>query len=126
MHRRETPNQTRFLTFSCYDRRPLFGNALIRDLFVEHLEKARLELGFVVYAWVVMPEHVHLLVLPRSEGAGVPTILSRIKRPLALKVIRRWRELNAPILRDVTDSSGLTRFWQKGGGYDRNMRDQDE
>jgi len=46
--------------------------------------------------------------------------LHRLKRPFAERVIRRWRELNAPILDRIKHKSGF-RFWQTGGGYDRNI-----
>ena len=35
-------------------------------------------------------------------------------------MIRRWKKLNAPILARITDKKGIRRFWQAGGGYDRN------
>jgi putative transposase len=51
-----------FLTFSCYDRKPYLVSPLARDLFERSLETMRVRYGFVVAGYVVMPEHVHLLV----------------------------------------------------------------
>ena len=41
-------------------------------------------------------------------------------------MLRRWRELDAEILRRVTDSEGKQRFWLPGGGYDRNIFTDEE
>ncbi len=45
-----------------------------------------------------------------------------MKVPIARMVIRRWRAISAPILARVCDATGKPRFWQKGGGFDRNVR----
>ncbi len=75
---------------------------------------------FQLYAWVVMPEHIHLLILP-VQMTTVTALLRRLKSPFAKRVIEQWRNVNAPILGRVTDAHGQTRFWQRGGGYDRNL-----
>jgi putative transposase len=75
----------------------------------------------MLLAWVIMPEHIHLLVLPNHEVADVPMILWGLKKPFAQRVISRWRELGAPILHRLERPDGSARFWQGGGGYDRNI-----
>jgi putative transposase len=120
------PNEVRFLTFSCYERIPLFENDRIKDLFVEHLARGRAEARIRMIAWVVMPEHVHLLVLPLADSQSIPAFLNGLKRPFAQKVIGRWRELGAGVLDRLVDSGGHTRFWQQGGGYDRVMRSTED
>jgi len=44
-----------FITFSCFQRSPLLGNASARDLFLEVLEKVRRRYSMKVYGYVVMP-----------------------------------------------------------------------
>ena len=51
-----------FLTFRCYHRRAYLSPAATKELFEDALERVRLRYLFVVAAYVVMPEHVHLLV----------------------------------------------------------------
>ncbi|MFI5115775.1 MAG: transposase [Terriglobales bacterium] len=51
-----------FITFSCYRRQPLLGSAPAKRLFEQALEQARRAYGFYVASYVVMPEHVHLLI----------------------------------------------------------------
>lgn len=124
MRRREGLD-ARFLTFSCYNRLPLLGNARIRDQFVEAIVAARRDQPFQLIAWVVMPEHVHMMILP-SPGHPVSRVMSALKRPFAEVVVGRWRELKAGVLHRITGEGGRARFWQPGGGFDRNVRDEAE
>jgi putative transposase len=126
MIRREIDGHARFLTFSCYDRLALFQNDAIKLVFVDQLAHAQSVHRFVVYAWVVMPEHAHLLIRPDLPRSPVHLLLRTIKTSVAKRVLNRWRELDAKVLPRLVDSRGQTRFWQRGGGYDRNIFSRDE
>ena len=72
-----------------------------------------------------MPEHVHLLIWPHVPNYDISAILWRIKRPVGKKAIALLRNEQPdwlPRLR-LTHSDGTVerRFWQAGGGYDRNV-----
>lgn len=58
-----------FLTFSCHRRLAHLDHPEVRDLFEDGLERMRRRYGFVVAGYVVMPEHVHLLVSEPRLGA---------------------------------------------------------
>jgi putative transposase len=51
-----------FITRSCYRRKPLLGNPAHRDLVLAALELMRVRCCFAVIGYVVMPEHLHLLI----------------------------------------------------------------
>jgi putative transposase len=51
-----------FITCSCYRRLPFLGAARHREVFLKVLEQTRKKYQFVVAGYVVMPEHIHLLV----------------------------------------------------------------
>lgn len=125
LQRWEGTGAVRFVTFSCQLRLPLLGHPAIRDVFAEHLAMARSDHGFELYAWVVMPEHVHLIMRPR-KGTELADALHSLKTSVAKRVVARWKELQAPVLEELRTSRGRLRFWQKGGGFDRNVRDADE
>ena len=125
-HRFDIPGDARYLTFSCYKRLPLFSNDRIKNAFVEHLSGCRDAFEFQLLSWVVMPEHVHVIVLPDIDRCPMATLLRAIKEPFARNVLRKWRRLNARILTRVTDSQGHSHFWQRGGGFDRNIRSHDD
>ena len=124
--RYEIAGQARFLTFSCQHRLPLFINDDIKDRFVEHLIRAKENSHLKLFAWVIMPEHVHLLVLHERPEVTASRFLMQLKRTFAREILSRWRELDAPILNRLPDAQGRTRFWLKGGGYDRNIRSMNE
>jgi len=121
LKRRELVGQARYLTFSCMNRLPLLRNDAIKALVVKQLEWSRQRLGYDLLAWVLMPEHVHMIVLPDPPRVSVSSILADLKRPVAQRVLRRWRQLNAGILQRIVDADGRAHFWQAGGGYDRNL-----
>lgn len=76
-----------FLTFSCFHRFQHLGTAEARDPFEDALERTRLRYRFVVGGYVVMPEHVHLLVGEPLEGT-----ISSVVHALKLSVAMRRRE----------------------------------
>ena len=76
-----------FLTFSCFHRRAYLDTPEARDLFEAALERARQRYLLAVAGYVVLPEHVHLLVSePRSAT------LARAVQALKLSVARRRAE----------------------------------
>jgi putative transposase len=95
----------------------LLSNPRIADRFVDHLTASLARHRVGLLSWVIMPEHVHLVIFPH-EPEAVPTFLSGLKRPFAYEVLSRWRALDASILKRLVCGDGH-RFWQTGGGYDR-------
>jgi putative transposase len=51
-----------FITFSCYRRLPYLNNDHARTAFLKELERLRARHRFFLYGYVLMPEHVHLLI----------------------------------------------------------------
>src|SRR6185437_13343916 len=62
LKRYQQVRQLHFITFCCHHRAPYFTTPEARKLFVSSLERARCWYGFYVVGYVVMPEHVHLLI----------------------------------------------------------------
>jgi len=80
-----------FVTFSCYRRLPLLARRERRDLFLKALETIRKKYEMVVVGYVVMPEHVHLLVEePRKQNLSVA--LKALKQSVSRRVLRRLRQ----------------------------------
>jgi putative transposase len=70
-----------FVTFSCYRREPLL-DAKTRRMFERALEMSRRRYGFCVFGYVVMPEHVHLL-LSEPERDMLATAIQAMKQSVA-------------------------------------------
>jgi len=75
-----------FITFSCYDRAPLLASPETRRTFEQTLEQVRQWYGLYVTGYVVMPEHVHLLVSEPERGK-LSTALQMLKQITAHKLM---------------------------------------
>jgi putative transposase len=123
------PGHTHFLTFSCCQRLPFFKSDRTRQWLVEAIAKAREKHEFILLAYVIMPEHVHLLIQPQGSDYDIAAILKAIKQPVARRAKRFLEEENPVWLKRLKVKSGnreVFRFWQAGPGYDRNIRDEKE
>ena len=69
-----------FITFSCYHRLPLLARPGAYRVFETQLEVTRTRYEFVVAGYVLMPEHVHLLVNEPRRGtlAAVIQVLKQM------------------------------------------------
>lgn len=85
--RYQQTGELHFLTFSCYHRLPYLRTAAACERFESALEQARRRYSFAVRGYVVMPEHVHLLVSEPRDGS-----LARAVQALKLSVSRHSRE----------------------------------
>jgi len=113
------------LTFSTFRRQPFFPGTQAADWFLHALADARQACPFHLFAYVIMPEHVHV-VLQAFPGVAMRTILWRLKRPVtsaALDWVAQRRPDFLARMADLQPSGKVAhRFWQRGGGYDRNLR----
>ena len=124
LHRFNEPGQPRELTFSCYRRFRVLESERTRQWFGEALEAARATFGFQVWAYVLMPEHVHLLVYPGEHPEQVSAFLKALKEPIARKAVAYLKAHDRSWLERLRVREGRRlrhRFWQPGGGYDRNI-----
>jgi putative transposase len=71
-----------FITCSCYRRLPFLKLARSRDCFLSMLEQVRQRYRFVVVGYVVMPEHIHLLITEPEIGKP-STVMQEMRRPAA-------------------------------------------
>src|SRR5229473_5679239 len=83
--------QLHFVTFSCYRRLALLGTARARNMFVKELCRVRREYGFSLVGYVVMPNHVHLLMSEPKKGTP-STVLQMLKQ----RVSRKMRKKKSP------------------------------
>ncbi len=102
-----------FLTFSCYRRMPLLGTVRARNVFVHALGRIRERHGFLLVGYVVMPNHVHLLISEPAKGTP-STVLQALKQRVSRDLRKRRRRTAAGQLRLAFSRGGedLPRFWQ--------------
>ncbi len=124
----DDPGQGHELTFSCYKRLPLLDDEHRCQELSVAVDRAVRRHGFSLLAFVFMPEHVHLIVLPEEPTARISDLLFAIKRPVSYRIKQDLLARESPRLKQLTirERPGKTafRFWQEGPGYDRNIVDQ--
>jgi putative transposase len=85
--RKQQRGDLHFVTFSCFRRQPFLNTPKMRALFEDALERMRLRYKFFVGGYVVMPEHIHLLVGEPQIG-----LLADALKALKLSVTLRSSE----------------------------------
>ena len=103
-----------FVTFSCYRRRPLLGTVRARDRFVKILDEVRCRHEFRLVGYVVMPEHVHLL-LSEPAKKDPSKILQVLKQKVARALLKKRRRATNGQLSLPFDGSAReeAHFWQR-------------
>lgn len=130
LKRIEGMNDARALNWSCFRNQPFLESDRFRGWVVEAIAAARDKHEFQLWAWCIMPTHMHLMIYPGSpeDASLVSDILKQIKLPLAQRVIA-WAKREDPSMLDrmrdeQPNGSASFRFWQRGGGFDRNLSTQ--
>ncbi len=123
------PCYAHFLAFSCYHQFSLLSRTRTRSWLIEAIIKAKEKNKYALWAYVIMPEHVHLLVYPMNEKYNISLFLKILKQSVARKVKHYLKENNPAWLNKLTVQRGVKnvfRFWQSGPGYDLNISNEDE
>ena len=82
-----------FITCSCYRRQPWLSTARRRDLFLVVLERMRRRYQVVVAGYVIMPEHIHLLI-SEPQIKTPSTVMQAVKLGFARRVLAQARRRN--------------------------------
>lgn len=113
LHRYYGAGYLHFITTSCYQRRALLGSQRDRDLFLQVLERVRRRYHFVVVGYVVMPEHVHLL-LSEPERGNPSVVMQALKQAFARSLLRKLRSATDPRQGNLAGAAALgeRHIWQ--------------
>jgi len=81
------PGDAHELTFTCFRRYAFLKAERTCEWLADAVNKARTKHDFHLWAYVFMPEHVHLLVYPKKPAYDIRAILKTIKQPVGRKAI---------------------------------------
>lgn len=102
-----TPGHSHFLTFSTLGRKPYLADARVCRFLAGTIANQLRRRKYVLLAYVLMPDHVHLLVHPLEEIYDISDFLKSIKQGVSSRALNNgWID---------------TPLWEAGGGYDRNI-----
>ena len=119
------PGDAHELTFSCYRGYPFMRAERTCQWLATSINAARVSLDIDLWAFVFMPEHVHLIVHPRQPVYDIAVIRQGdqgARSRDAFCYLRRHAPEWIPRLTRRRGKHVEHLFWQSGGGYDRNIK----
>ena len=118
--------RARFVTFCTHNRLPLLTNDELISIVIEAIKDVRAQTGLKLLGYVIMPNHIHLVLIPPIDGK-VGFIIGEIKR-ISAREIHRWlKTVNSKLLvRLNITRRGVAKFafWQKRC-FDHNCRSEE-
>lgn len=92
------PDHLYFVTTSAARRRHLFQRDVVKRLIVDCLDCMRLRQRLKLYAFVVMPNHLHLVIQCRAQDP-LASVVRDLKKQTSDRLIRHFfAEDNRPVL----------------------------
>ena len=111
LHRTYGAHHLHFITCSCYRRLPFLSAARSRDRLLSILEQTRQRYRFVVVGYVVMPEHIHLLLT--EPEVGTPSTVMQVLKQRTARALLPKRKRRNPRQRNLFEDEPKHRgFWQ--------------
>jgi putative transposase len=101
-----------FITFTCYRRLPLLRSVRARNTFVQILGETRDRYGFSLVGYVVMPEHIHLLIGEPAKGTP-STVIQVLKQGVSRRLRRKKRMPTGQFNLAFGEDAHALRFWQR-------------
>jgi putative transposase len=118
-----TPGEPHELTFTCFKFRKFLSKDRTRQYVIDALARFPGEYDFDLWAYVIMPEHMHVIVAPRHDEYDMSDFLKSFKQSVSRKAInylRRYKPDGLRLLATGMKDSPYA-FWMDGPGYDRNV-----
>ena len=110
LHRTYGAHHLHFITNSCYRRLPFFDAPGAPDRFLAILEQTRQRYRFVVVGYVVMPEHIHLLIT--EPEIGTPSTVMQVLKQRTAHALLPKRKRADPRQRRLFGDEPRRAFWQ--------------
>ena len=76
-----------FVTIGTYERRPIFQISRVAELFIDTLLQYRRQGHYKLHAFLVMPDHVHLLLTPGN--VALEETVAQIQKGFAQRLATR-------------------------------------
>jgi len=119
----DNTDTARFVTFSCYHNYNLFKSDQTKEIFISRLNKLRKKYQFELYGYVLMLNHVHLVLRPIIDQQ-LSKMIGELKSHTAREIFSLWRKIGLDIfhkLKVIRNGKAQNVFWQRRY-YDHNCR----
>ena len=118
------PGNAHELTFSCYHRLRFLSKDRTCQWLADQVNQVRRQLDYSLWAYVFMPDHVHLVLFPEERNYNDSDFLKRLKEPVSRKAVQFLKRESPEWLARIRVRRGKKvehHFWQQGRGHDRNI-----
>jgi putative transposase len=118
--------RARFITFCTHRKIPLLTNNKFREIIIDSIKEARINHDFKLLGYVIMPEHIHIVLLPAIQ-VKVGPLIGDIKKSSSKKIHRLLQDGGSNMIKRLTVfRNGEHRFalWQRRC-YDHNCRTEE-
>ncbi len=116
----------RFVTFGVHRRIPVLTNSVFRRLVIQCIDNIRNEYELRLVSYVIMQEHVHLVLIPPDE-VKLGYVIGEIKRISARQIHRHLNNTGSVLTsRFMVNRNGREKFafWQRRC-FDHNCRSEE-
>jgi putative transposase len=122
-------NYCHFVTSKTYCNSKIFSKDEAADLFIQTIFEVKEKLNFLLLAFVIMPDHIHLMLVPDKRNT-ISDVMRHIKGCFARKYNQVSRGINSSdygVLDHRAGNSSLpgSKVWQKSF-YDHVIRNKME
>lgn len=125
LHRMEHPNHARAINFSCFHNQPFLRSPRALDWFITASTRALTSHPVHLWCFCLMPSHVHLLLYTPIQSPDIASFLESLKKSVTRRAylyVHAHAPHMLPRMEDRQPNGRVSyRFWQRGGGYDRNL-----
>jgi REP element-mobilizing transposase RayT len=91
----KSENELHFLTFTIVGWIDIFSNRNFKDIIIENLSYCRKEKGLLIYAFVIMSNHIHIVARAR-DGFKLSGIVRDFKKYTSKKLFENLNNSNDP------------------------------
>lgn len=99
------------LTFCCHNRLDLFDDDFACQTFLDALDVSRRELKFEVWAYVIMPNHIRLVLWPSQKEVQMASILQKVKQPVSRRMLSRYQKENSRCWTGLGSAMDIASGW---------------
>jgi REP-associated tyrosine transposase len=110
LHRTYGAHHLHFITCSCYQRLPGLRTERSRDRLLAILEQTRERYRFVVVGYVIMPEHIHLMIT--EPEVGTPSTVMQVFKQRTAHALLPKKKRHDPRQRSLFGEEVRAPFWQ--------------
>ncbi len=80
LKRYDEPGHIHFWTISCHRQLDFFHHDDIKQIVIDALAQLKTKFGICLIGYVIMPDHVHVLMYPHAKGSDTPIDISILLR----------------------------------------------